>query len=110
MLSNNQKNRDFAILCDLGWRLLKLRSLISPLPEILIHPKGRLDDLNHDHIWQVSPQPSCDDKYKCYIVQVIGVLIILKNWKNKATEKLGLVTPRSGEKRPWISTVQLTNS
>ena len=44
-----------------GWGLLKLRSFISPLREILILQKYRLDTFNHVHICQVSPQLSCSD-------------------------------------------------
>ena len=45
----------------LGWGLLRLRSLISPLREILILQKYSLDTYNHVHICQVSPQLSCGD-------------------------------------------------
>ena len=55
-----------SVLCKsalrgLGWELLKLRSLISPLREILILQKYRLYTFNHVHICQVSPQLSCGD-------------------------------------------------
>ena len=43
------------------WGLLKLRSLITPLRQISIYQNNRLDDLNHVHIWLVSPQLSCGD-------------------------------------------------
>ena len=32
-------------------------------------------------------------KYECGIKQVASVLIIVKNWENSGTEKIGLVTP-----------------
>ena len=48
-------------LIVLGWGLLKLRSLISPLREILIYQEHRLDILNSVHICQVSPQLSSGD-------------------------------------------------
>ena len=32
-------------------------------------------------------------KYECDIAQVTSVFIILKNWENNGTEKIGLVTP-----------------
>ena len=44
-----------------GWGLLKLRSLISPLAKFSILQKYLLDSLNHNHIWQVSPQLRCGD-------------------------------------------------
>ena len=43
-----------SLLEDLGWRLLKLHSLISPLWEILIKQKYRLDTSNHVYVCQVS--------------------------------------------------------
>ena len=46
---------------DLGWGLLKLRSLISPLQKISIYHNSRSHTLNHVNIWQVSPQLSCGD-------------------------------------------------
>ena len=45
----------------LGWRLPKLRSLISPLAKFKILQKYLLDYLNQIHIWQVPPQLSCGD-------------------------------------------------
>ena len=39
-----------------GWGLQKVRPLISPLREILMHKKYGLDTLNHVHICRVSPQ------------------------------------------------------
>ena len=32
-------------------------------------------------------------KYELYIIQVITVLIIRKNWENNGTEEIGKVTP-----------------
>ena len=80
---------------DQGWGLLKLRSLISPLREILILQKYWLNTYNHVHICQVSPQLSCGDtaKYELDIIQVTIVFIISKDWENNGTEKIGLVTP-----------------
>ena len=52
---------DGQVLKHQGWGLLKLRSIISPLREILIEQKYRLDTPNHVHICQVSPQLSCGD-------------------------------------------------
>ena len=46
---------------DLGWGLLELRSLISPQAKFSILQIYLLGSLNHIHIRQVSPQPSCDD-------------------------------------------------
>ena len=58
-VTRNDTSPDF--LPNQGWGVLKVRSLISPLREILILQKYKLDTFNHVHICQVSPQLSCAD-------------------------------------------------
>ena len=49
------------VLSDLGWGLLKLHLLISPLAKYSIWQKYMFDSSNHIHIWQVSLQLTCGD-------------------------------------------------
>ena len=80
---------------DLGWGLLKLRSLISPFREILISQNCRFNTHNHVHICQVSPQLSCGDTCQIWTWYRIGncCFITLKNFENNGTAEIGLVTP-----------------
>ena len=57
----SQRTLSYFSCIDLGWGLLKLRSLISPLQKISIYHNSRSHTLHHVHIWQVSPQLSCGD-------------------------------------------------
>ena len=56
----------------LGWGLLKLRSLISPLAKFSILQKYLLYYLHHIHIWQVSPQLSCGNTCQIWTWYLIG--------------------------------------
>ena len=77
----------------LEWGLLKLRSLISPLRDILIKPKYNLYTFNHVHICQMSLQLSCGDT--CHI----WPLYQTNNECFDQSEKLG--KNRNGEY--WLS-------
>ena len=87
-----------------GWGLLKLRSLISPLGEILIQQQYRLNTFNHVHICQVTLQISCGDTCQIWTWcnKVNSVLIILKfgkiteriNWLSESHKKIK-------SNRPW---------
>ena len=85
-------NVDWFPHCVQGWGLLKLHSLISPLREILIEQKAAVTSVKHE----------------LDIIQVTNVFIILKNWENNGTEKIGLVTPTPGvlEIFHWIIDVE----
>ena len=49
---------------NLGWRLLKLHSLLSLYAKFSILQKYFLDYFDHIYIWQVPPQLSCGDTCK----------------------------------------------
>ena len=83
------------IVWDLGWRLLKFHLLISPLQQISIYQNSRLDALNHVHIWQMSPQLSCNDTCLLWmwyhtVNMCFGSAKILGN---NGMEEIGSVTP-----------------
>ena len=80
----------------LGWGLLKLRSLIYLLRQILIYRNSRLDILNHFHIWQVSPQLSCGDTCQIWTWYFIVNVCFDSAGGNNGTEEIGLVTPTPG--------------
>ena len=77
----------------LGWGLLKLCSLISPLQEILIWQKCKLDAFNHIDICLVSPQVSCSDTCQ------ISTWCHTGNQCFDHWEKIGKIT----EWRYWLS-------
>ena len=80
----------------MGWGLLKLCSLISPLYIFKIQNSHISESIYHVHIWQVSPQLTAvvtPVKYECEIQQVLRVLIPMKNKENSGVENNGLVTP-----------------
>ena len=60
-----------------------------------------LGPLNYFHIWQVSPQWSCNDacQNERDIHQVNGVLTMMKNQENNGMEEIGLVTTTPEEKQ-----------
>ena len=65
-----------------------------------LNQKRGLDTLNHVHNIQVSQTPV---KYERDIIQITSDFIILKNWENNRTEKIGLVTSTpAGAKVPIV--------
>ena len=84
---------------ELGCRLLKLRSSISPLQENLISEKSIGQILQITFIFVRCFRSSAGVtpvKYERDSIQFNNVLIILKNWEINGTEKIGLVTPATG--------------
>ena len=95
-----------------GWGLLKLRSLISPLREILIKQKYKSDNFNHVHICQVSPQLSWGDTCQIWTWYHTGNHCFdhSEKWENNGTEKIGLVTPTPVARIPLYTSPMFHNA
>ena len=79
--------------------LLKFCSWIILFQEISIYQNSRLDTLNHNHIWQVSPQLSCGDTCQIWVWYFIDNVCFesAENLgKKKQTEEIGLANPTPG--------------
>ena len=74
--------------------LLKFCSWIILFQEISIYQNSRLDTLNHNHIWQVSPQLSCGDTCQ------IWVWYFIDNVCFESAENLGKKKTNGGN---WLS-------
>ena len=76
---------------ETAWGRLELRRF--SVNDIFISQMFLLNPLNHDHIRQVSPQPSCFDTCHVWTWYTIdSILIILKKGEADGTEGNGLVT------------------
>ena len=74
----------------LGWGLLKLCSLISPLRNFFFQ-NYLLCSLNHIHVWWVSPQGSCGDTYQIW--KIMSIFDCGEKLGNNGIEEIALVTP-----------------
>ena len=61
-------------------------------------------EVNHIHIWQVSPLLSCADTCQIwlYIQQLSTILIILWNWKKKKKKKKNLTNTNNQNRENWL--------
>ena len=63
-------------------------------PSYYVHIKYLLPFFNHNHIWQVSLQLSCDDTFQMWTYAMAQMCHDkAESWGNNGTKAIGLITP-----------------